>query len=110
MPPQTTVTVYWSPQCPNCVRFLKSAERLGVACNAIDVSVARVGGLTAVPTVVMRDGSTRVGTEAFEWLRGFEAEMPLTSYATVMGEGAGGLSYTDLESDEPVAATPFGEF
>jgi glutaredoxin len=108
--PSQVVTVYWSPQCPNCVRFLKSAERLGVTCNAIDVSATRVSGLSAVPTVVTSNGETRVGTDAFEWLRGFEQSMPLTSYAMVMGEGAGGLTYTDLESDEPVAATPFGEF
>jgi hypothetical protein len=92
------------------VRFLKSAQRLGIQIHVVDVSVTRAEGLSAVPTVVTREGETHVGTDAFEWLRGFEAQLPLASYATVMGEGIGGLSYTDLESDEPIAATPFGDF
>lgn len=103
-------TVYWSPQCPSCVRFMKSAERMGVSLNAVDITQSPVNGLTAVPTVVTPQGQTLVGTKAFDWLRAYEGNVPLTSYATVLGEGCGGLSYTELDSEETVAATNFAAF
>lgn len=108
---QAAVTVYYAQQCPNCTRFLKSAQRLNIEVTLVDVARTPVRGLTAVPTVVVRGQGTMVGTKAFEWLQTFESRMPLTSYATVLGEGTdGGLSYTDLHSDETVASTPFGAF
>ena len=104
-------TVYYSPQCPSCVRFMKTVQRLEVDVAAVDVSQTPVRGLTAVPTVVTTHNQTLVGTKAFEWLQTFEANRPLTAYATVLGEGCGsGLSYTDLDSDETVATTPFSAF
>ena len=104
-------TVYYSPQCPSCVRFMKTVQSLHMDVQAVDVSTVPVNGLTAVPTVVTVQGQTLVGTKAFEWLHGFEANRPLTEYATVMGEGCGfGLTYTDLGSDETVDTAPFSAF
>lgn len=104
------VVVYVSEHCPNCARLLKTLERLQLRATVVDVGrSARVPALTAVPTVV-DDGTTYVGTKAFEWANGLESTMPLDAYATVLGEGAGGLSYTDLETDETVASTLFTEF
>lgn len=101
-------TAYVSGQCPNCIRFVKSAQRLGLTMKIVNIDTVRVQGLTAVPTVV-DNNKTMVGTEVFEWLQGFEANLPLDAYATVLGDPVG-LSYTDLENDEsvqPLAFTPF---
>ena len=88
-------TVYISGQCPKV--------------NVVNVDQRRVNGLTAVPTVV-EAGQSMVGTKAFEWLQAFEAQIPLDAYATVLGEGDGGLAYTDLDTDETMAATLFTPF
>lgn len=104
-------TVYWTPQCPNCTRFVKSVRRLNIDAKLVDISATPVQGLTAVPTVVTAHGQTLVGTKAFEWLQHFEDQVPLDAYAMVLGEGTGGgLVYTDLDTDEPVAETPFTSF
>jgi len=102
--------VYVSDQCPNCDRFVKSLKRLKLSgVKVINIDRTPVAGLDAVPTVI--DGrTTLVGTKAFEWLQGYESKLPLEAYATVLGEGAGGLSYTDLETDETVESTLFTHF
>jgi glutaredoxin len=103
------ITVYVSSQCPNCDRLVKTLRRLKLKATLVNIDQTPVNGLTAVPTVV--DGrQTMVGTKAFEWLQSYESEMPLEEYATVLGEGCGGLSYTDLESGDTVNSTLFTPF
>jgi glutaredoxin len=101
--------VYVSMQCPNCLRLLKTLDKLQMRVKVINIDQIQVQGLTAVPTV--RDnGQTYVGTKAFEWVQAYESTLPLEAYATVLGEGAGGLTYTDLETDETVESTLFTPF
>ncbi len=102
-------TVYISGQCPNCDRLLKTLRRLKLPIKVVNIDQTPVGGLTAVPTVV-DDGRVMVGTQAFEWVQGYESRLPLEAYATVLGEGAAGLSYTDLETDETVSDPLFTQF
>jgi len=104
-------TVYVSSRCPNCTRLVKTIRRLQLpGITLIDVDHTPVNGLKAVPTVVDTQGSVMVGTQAFEWLQGHEARLPLEAYATTLGAGDGGLSYTDLETDETVEAALFTSF
>lgn len=105
----SSTIVYISGQCPNCDRFLKTMRRLQLKVTVINVDHTRVDGLTAVPAVVDR-GTMMTGTKAFEWLQSFESQVPLEAYATVLGEGSAGLTYTDLETDETVDAAPFTPF
>lgn len=109
MPPPPSVVVYVSAQCPSCDRLLKTMKRLNVRARVVNVDTQRVDGLTAVPTVVS-DGQVLTGTAAFEWVQAFESSLPLDAYAMVTGSGLGGLSYTDLESDETIDACPFTNF
>ena len=106
-PAQTTV--YVSGQCPNCDRFLKTLRRFDFKVKVVNIDHHPVDGLSAVPTVVS-GREVHVGTKAFEWLQSFEAQLPLEAYATVLGEGAGGLTYTDLETDETMDAALFTPF
>lgn len=110
----STTVVYVSSQCPNCDRLLKILNRIQLNVRIIDVDRQRVEGLTAVPTIVLGNhhGQNRVmvGTAAFEWLQTFESKLPLEAYATVLGESANGLSYTELDSGETIDASPFTQF
>lgn len=101
-------TAYVSAQCPNCIRFIKSAQRLGLTLKVVNIDTVAVQGLTAVPTVVDAN-KTMVGTEVFDWLQTFESNLPLEAYAMVMGQCTG-LSYTDLETDDCVEPLPFTQF
>lgn len=102
--------VYVSQQCPNCIRLLHTIQRLNIDSQIINIDhEAPHHQISAVPTVITDEG-VKTGTDAFEWVQAFEAHMPLESYATVLGEGMGGLSYTDMESDETINATNFTPF
>lgn len=106
----SSVQVYVSAQCLNCARFIKSLRRVRqLRVQMINVDSTAVQGITAVPTVV-DGGQVLVGTAAFEWLHRHEASIPLDAYATVLGAGAGGLTYTDLDADETVDVCPFSDF
>jgi hypothetical protein len=105
----SSATVYVSGQCPNCDRFLKTLRRLQLKVKVVNVDQTHVNGLSAVPAVVDQ-GIAMTGTKAFEWLQSFESQVPLEAYATVLGEGSAGLTYTDLETDETVDAAPFTPF
>ena len=105
----SSATVYVSRQCPNCERFLKTLRRLQLKVKVVNVDQTHVNGLSAVPAVVDQ-GIAMTGTKAFEWLQSFESQVPLEAYATVLGEGSAGLTYTDLETDETVDAAPFTPF
>jgi len=102
--------IYVSQQCPNCIRLLQTIQRLHIESHIINIDYeAPHHQISAVPTVISDEG-VKTGTDAFEWVQAFEAQMPLESYATILGEGLGGLSYTDIESDETVNATNFTSF
>ena len=101
--------VYVSGQCPNCDRFIKTVRRLKLKVEIVNIDNRKVDGLSAVPTVV--EGTrVMVGTKAFEWLQSYESKLPLEAYATVLGEGVGGLSYTDLDTDETRGSSLFTAF
>lgn len=103
---------YVSQQCPNCTRFIKIIQRLrmeNVSFVNIDAQAPR-HPIRSVPSIVTDQGDVKEGTEAFTWLQQFEETLPLEAYATVLGAGDGGLTYTDLESDETIDTTPFTSF
>jgi hypothetical protein len=103
--------VYVSQQCPNCIRLLDTIQRLQLRIRIIDIDVqAPRHQISVVPTVITEQGRTKTGTDAFEWLQAFEAEVPLDAYATVTGEGEGGLPYTDMESNQTEHASNFTSF
>lgn len=107
----STPIIYVSQQCPNCIRLLDTIRRLQLKVRVVDIDVhVPQHQISVVPTVITDQGQTKTGTDAFEWLQTFESHMPLESYATVLGEGEGGLSYTDIESNETVNATNFTMF
>lgn len=103
--------VYVSEQCPNCIRLLDTIRRLQLHVYIINIDVQTPKHqITVVPTIITEDGRTKTGTDAFQWIQTFESEVPLDLYATVMGEGEGGLPYTDMESNETINATNFTMF
>ena len=92
--------LFYSPQCPNCTRFMDAANRVPdlrremqlVNVHA-DPDAAR--GVTAVPTVV--EGTTAyVGSKAFEWLaqEQFQAQVELEDYAP----GQHGLAWSAVDA------------
>lgn len=110
--------VVYSPQCPNCARFLDALSRLPVSAQVrlVDVttlSPAQTSGLTAVPAL-MTGGRTLYGTKAFEWLKNFEQEAPLESYdGPGYGTAASGsLAFSDVTSSMGYASycTGFSQF
>lgn len=104
-------TAYLSARCPNCDRMSKTLRRLDVKdVKIVYVDGKQIPGLTAVPTIVDGNNVPHVGTKAFEWLQTYEASVPLEAYATVLGQGTGGLTYSMFDTDETIATTPFSDF
>lgn len=105
-------TLVYSPQCPNCTRFI---DALRATTAASQVRLLDVGTLTPqqvqsverVPALVLQGGQTLYGTQAFEWLQQFQADVELEGFA-----GNGSLPFSDLASATPYAtyATTFSAF
>lgn len=97
-------TLLYSPQCPNCSRFLDALRRTSVAAQvaAVDVGTlapAQLARVSAVPALVLTDGSTLYGTRAFEWLKQFEGDVELDGFE---GEN-GALAFSDVSSAQAYA-------
>ena len=95
--------VFYSPRCPNCTRFLSAVGRVpslasggGARFVNVDASPEAARMVTAVPTVVTRDGAF-VGSKAFEWLAQFQDQTELDS-CPLTGCG-GGLAWAALDGD-----------
>lgn len=97
---QPSHTLVYSPQCPNCMRFLDALGRTPVAADVAVVDVhevppERAAHLAAVPALITGDGSgTLYGTKAFEWLKQFEADVELDGFVG----GHGSLGFSDVEA------------
>lgn len=102
------VLLYGS-QCPNCSRFIEALRRTSAAAqvrlvDVADVAPDRLVGVTAVPALILSDGSTLYGTKAFEWLKQFEADMQIDGFA---GAAGGMLAFSDLTEEGQYGATSF---
>lgn len=97
---QPAHTLVYSPQCPNCMRFLDALGRTPIAADVAVVDVhsvppERAAHLAAVPALVTGDGSgTLYGTKAFEWLKQFEADVELDGFVG----GNGSLGFSDVNN------------
>lgn len=92
-------SVLFSPQCPNCVRFIDALRRtsMATAVNYLDVTrldPQQLSRVQAVPAVVTAQGQTLYGTKAFEWLKQFEGDVELEGFG---GEN-GALAFSDVDS------------
>lgn len=107
------ITVIHSPQCANCQRLLSILRRIPSLSNAQIVNVNQLGPaqlstIQYVPTVIDQHGQQFVGTNAFEYLKKFEAEMELSPAPMPMGRG---LEYATLEGPgENEYVEMFGDF
>lgn len=101
-PPRTTLV--YSPQCPNCMRFLDALQRTPAAqhVTVVDVnSLAReqLTNLAAVPALITQDG-TLYGTKAFEWLKQFDGDTELDGFVASRGS----LAFSDVSSAQGYAS------
>ena len=94
-------TVYVSSRCTNCQRFVGALRRtdIGASTRIIDVDVSGpVRGLEYVPTVREPSGKLFAGTQAFEWLKQFEASAELDTFA------GGGLPFSMVDDATGLAS------
>lgn len=102
----------YSAQCPNCTRFIGALDRTKVRDTVAKVDVGTLAPhhrqhVTAVPMLLMSNGSRLVGTKAFEWLKQFEGDAELESFA--VGKG---LAFSHVEDVSGLLSysTPYGDF
>lgn len=101
----TKHTLVYSPQCPNCVRFLDALSRTSVSgeVSVVDVhqlSADAVARLVAVPALLVNGTTPLYGTKAFEWLKDYEGDAELDPFPT----GHSGLAFSDLGSVQGYAS------
>lgn len=104
--------LYYAPQCPNCVRFIGALDRTAVARQVARIDVNTLPAeqqrqVSAVPMLVLSSGQTLLGTRAFEWLRSYEGETELESFAPGRG-----LAFSDINDDQCAMTytTPYSAF
>lgn len=88
-------TVYYTPRCNNCLRFIGNLQRSPSARQAVavvDVDETPVRGIDYVPAVVLTTGQMYVGTKAFEWLRQHATDTALEP----ANAGAGSLAFSEV--------------
>ena len=97
-------TLYVSPQCPNCTRFLGAMQRIAGLKNSIRVvDVTRSGSpVEYVPTLVLQTGQQYTGTKLFEWLKEHEADAPLDGMSFA---DCAGLPFSELQDEAGGLAT-----
>jgi len=98
-------TLLYSPQCPNCSRFIDALSRTPAAREVALVDVSTLGAsqlarVSAVPALVLATGGTLYGTKAFEWLKQYEGDMDLDGFD---GEN-GALAFSDVSSTQGYAS------
>ena len=103
-------TVYVSRQCPSCTRILEIIKRLEVRARIVNIDVEQPRhNITAVPTIITKQGQSFVGTNAFMYLQEFEEQAPLDRYALISGEDLT-MPFTDRETNETLHECPFATF
>ncbi len=103
--PQPRHALLFSAQCPNCSRFIDALGRTSAATDVSLVDVAtlapdQLARVTAVPALVLSDGTTMYGTKAFEWLKQYEGDTVLDGFS---GEN-GALAFSDVSSTQAYAS------
>ena len=93
----------YAAQCPNCTRFLGALERTPVASRVQRIDVATLSpeqrrAVPAVPMLVLDNGTSLVGSQAFQWLKQYEGEVELDTYEGARG-CRGGLGFSDVSMD-----------
>ena len=91
---KSVVVVYYSDRCQNSRRFMESLNRtrLKTVARLVNIDHTTVNGLKFLPTVVV-DGTPKIGTAAFEWLKTFDGDMELQTY----GGGSCKLGFSRLD-------------
>lgn len=102
----------YATQCPNCMRFVGALDRTPAKGSVLKVDINQLPHdqrrqVSAVPTLLLSNGTALVGTQAFEWLKQFEAQTELESFA--LGKG---LLFSDYQDDGFALSfsTPFSAF
>ena len=73
-----SIKLFIAQGCPNCQRMvetLKSIPALHPVTSVVDVRVTPYRGVTHVPSLLVNESKLLSGTAAFEYLRGFDAEL-----------------------------------
>lgn len=89
----------YSSQCPNCMRFIGALDRTPAKASVVKTDVNSLPldqrrHVSAVPMLILSSGGVLVGTKAFEWLKQYDGQMEVESYA-----GGRGLPYSNVEDD-----------
>ena len=92
--------LFFSPQCTNCSRFVGALERTPIASQVqrIDVDTLTADqrrSVTAVPLLVLADGTALTGSKAFEWLGQHEQRVELDSFSASSGLGFSSIEDTN---------------
>lgn len=98
-------TLVYSPQCPNCMRFLDALQRTPAARDVTVTDVNTLGRdqlthLAAVPALITAEGAVLYGTKAFEWLKQFDGDTELDGFVA----GRGSLAFSDVASAQGYAS------
>lgn len=108
-----SATLIYSPQCPNCQRFIESLDRVpsGADVRRVDVNAldpAAYSRVTAVPTLVLPTGRALVGSDAFGWLKQFDSQVELGGWSG----GGGRLAFSAIDGTSPLVdfAPRYGDF
>ena len=92
--------LFYAAQCPNCSRFVGAMERTPVASQVQRIDVDTLTPeqrrhVHAVPMVVLDDGTSLVGSKAFEWLKQHEERVELDSFSASSGLGFSAIDDTN---------------
>lgn len=110
--PAASHTLVYSTQCTNCSRFMDALSRTPMASqvNLVDVvtlNPTQVARVQAVPALITPQGTTMYGTQAFEWLKQYEADVELEGFTV----GNGSLAFSEVDSrGYATYADDFGTF
>lgn len=104
--------LFYAPQCPNSARFIEALDRTPVAQAVARVDVNWLtpdqrSHIQAVPTMQVPEGFL-TGTDAFNWLKAFEANVEPGCYGP-----SNGLAYStlgDATPDDDLYSATFSKF
>ena len=102
----------YSRQCPNCTRFIGTLSRTPASSSVVKIDVNTLSPdqrsqVPAVPLLVLSNGTSLVGTKAFEWLKQYDGQTEVESFC--LGKG---LAFSDITDDTFTMewSTPFSAF